>query len=310
EFFHDLGDVRQLLIMVSDSHPQRDWACGILRVMHTMAHAENFLNREYFPEIRRQIVSRFQRHVFVDSNGKLWLGEGERRVQLVRWDVKEEKTFESVVLKLIAKPENVAEDIFDRLGFRIVTETKMEALLAIKYLRAFHIIMFPNIKPTRSRNTLLGMDKVRERVDKIFEKYFNGELSEEETVQQYYLIDEPPSVSRLEQQKANPFSREFYSSIQFTCRQLVRLSHPLVPHLEQMKGIISSVSDDEAKKRLLSIIEHIPIQPYLKLFFPFEMQVMDEESYHLNMEGLASYEEYKAAQLGAAKKRVLGPLLV
>ena len=36
---------------------------------------------------------------------------------------------------------------------------------------------------------------------------------------------------------------------------------------------------------------------------------MDEESYLENMKGRASYEEYKANQILAAKKRVFGSLI-
>src|SRR3990167_5569619 len=161
--FEDLEDLRSLLLWVSDEKrsDERTWACAISRVMHTMAHTENSLNEEYFPQIRKQIIDRFQKHIFVDTNGKLYLGEGVERIPLIRWEVKEEKPFDSIVLKLLHKAENVAEDIFDRVGFRVVTETKMDTLLSIKYFRSHHIIMFANIKPTRSRNTLLDLDIVK-----------------------------------------------------------------------------------------------------------------------------------------------------
>ncbi len=50
------------------------------------------------------------------------------------------------------------------------------------------------------------------------------------------------------------------------------------------------------------------MQPHgerLCFYFPFEIQLMDRESYLKTREGLASHKEYKQRQREAVRKRVL-----
>ena len=70
----------------------------------------------------------------------------------------------------------------------------------------------------------------------------------------------------------NRYSDAAYHSMQFTCRQRIRVT-------------------DEAGQR-----QHF--------FFPFEVQVLDEASFRISREGFASHEEYKRRQVAAAVGRV------
>ena len=47
----------------------------------------------------------------------------------------------------------------------------------------------------------------------------------------------------------------------------------------------------------------------IKFFFPFEIQIMDKQTFLINQKGLGSHTEYKQNQLEAARKRVLGKIL-
>lgn len=51
----------------------------------------------------------------------------------------------------------MASPFFDRLGVRIITEDRFDTLLVIRNLRMTHVIMFVNVVPGRSRNTLFHL---------------------------------------------------------------------------------------------------------------------------------------------------------
>ncbi|WP_444996291.1 hypothetical protein [Aliikangiella sp. IMCC44359] len=71
----------------------------------------------------------------------------------------------------------------------------------------------------------------------------------------------------------NLFSEISYHSVQITCRQRIKVKQP------------------DGKN--------------LSFFFPYELQIMDRQSYISSREGLASHSEYKKRQRAAIRKRVL-----
>ena len=71
----------------------------------------------------------------------------------------------------------------------------------------------------------------------------------------------------------NQFSEVSYNSVQITCRQRIK------------------IPQDSGKN--------------LCFYFPFEIQMMDEESYHKTREGLASHSEYKNRQRESVRKRIM-----
>ena len=148
----ELTDVQNLLQYASSLSDNPDtsgtstgfWACAILKVMHTIAHIDKDLRTHYFAEIQKQILDRFYKHIHSDEKSQLYLGRDARdpdRVDLVLFDTKPKKSRDSVILKLLHKPENVAEDIFDRVGVRFVTKTKYDALRVVKFLRDRYVVM-------------------------------------------------------------------------------------------------------------------------------------------------------------------------
>ena len=72
----------------------------------------------------------------------------------------------------------------------------------------------------------------------------------------------------------NSFSGSSYHAIQFTCRQRIKI-------------------DEENGQRI-------------RFFFPYEVQILDKESYEKTRSGRASHDRYKRRQLEAARRRVLG----
>ena len=66
--------------------------------------------------------------------------------------------------------------------------------------------------------------------------------------------------------------------------------------------------ESELAKKVLSLDVSL-IARDIRFFYPFEVQIMDEESNKINTEGEASHLEYKKAQQISAMNRVFAPLL-
>src|SRR5690606_19784628 len=119
-----LGDLRQLLVYASsleaDKAELRRWACAILRVMHVFLHAENDLFSVYSEEIQRQVLSPYEKAVFHDGNaGKVFLKVDdckEEPIEIQTFELKPFKRSNSTVLKLLAKSDELAMRIFDKVG--------------------------------------------------------------------------------------------------------------------------------------------------------------------------------------------------
>ena len=123
-----ISDISQLFLMATDDGPTKRedklWAEIILKIMHTIMHADKDLRSNYFGIVQTQIFDRFYRYIFRNDEDKLFIGvKGtEMAVPLIDFETKSKKTRDSVIIKLLHKAENVAEELFDRVGIRFVTE--------------------------------------------------------------------------------------------------------------------------------------------------------------------------------------------
>jgi len=242
----------------------RSWLCVLLRVMHVICHLQSDLRLKYIPKIKRQTVDRFQAHI-QQKDGDLFLGFESDKVPLAAFHKKEGKVRDSVLLKLLHKQSATTQEIYDHLGVRFVTKTRLDALRVIKYLIDHHLVSYPNILSVRCRNTLVDVQEFKALFDKL-----RGDLPKLVTAEADLSFPEINS-------KANPFSSEHFHSIQFTARQMIRI--PVV-----RKGGL---------KREISF------------FFPMEIQILDEASFAASQVGKAGHSEYKLKQLEAVRARVL-----
>ena len=66
-------NLHDLLLMTSDtSRPLlAAWACSLLRVMHTISHANLAARTPYFREVQSQILSPFEEHLFPNAERSL-----------------------------------------------------------------------------------------------------------------------------------------------------------------------------------------------------------------------------------------------
>ncbi len=252
-------DIRQYLLQASRPRHRASalWSAAMLRVLHTLTHSHSHLNDLYHHEIRVQIFSRYQPHIHYEMDG-MCFGD----IPLVHFEMRPQKTRRSVAMKLMHKTEHVAADIFDWIGLRFVTKKRADALDLLAYLRNHHIVAFANIKPSRTRNTLIDFNWVIKQLNK------------GDSVESIRLAMDKKQFPTSEQISSdNPYSNTAYHSIQLTCRQRIK------------------VNAEQGEK--------------FSFFFPYEIQLMDEQSFHSSREGLASHEEYKKRQRAAVRQRIL-----
>lgn len=312
----ELQEIRELFLMASFSLPgqKKDpsgielsyWACSLLRVMHTIAHLDKDLRSPYFPEIQKQILDRFYKFLHRDANDRLLLGDpNDSPVVLHSFTPKDKKSRNSILIKLLHKPENVAEELFDRIGVRFVTHTRVDALRLIHALHKRYIIVPANIKPSRSRNTLIDFERFSEILDA------HKPLSNLDETKQNKIIQtlEESSFPGESSQETNKFSSDHYRSMQFTARHLIRIRNPLVDDIRDLKNISR---DNEIEATLHKAIDKIDaryLNREIKFFYPFEIQIMDLTSFEENERGKSAHSEYKKAQVAASLRRVMSPFL-
>jgi uncharacterized protein (TIGR04562 family) len=173
----------------------------------------------------------------------------------------------------------------------------------VKYLKDKMVIMPPNIKPSRSRNTLIKLDEFRARLGDLLGRVDRQEVNEEQLCAELEKAVRPPAVN-----PDNPHSSEHYRAIQFTCRQLIKMRNPLYDDLKEMKHLARAKLAHEDLQKITERIDLKSIQREFRFFYPFEVQVVDQKSAEENERGRSAHSEYKRAQGMTALKRVMGVL--
>lgn len=244
-------------------HPLQAWACAVLRVMHAITYANQVSAGPHSAAIRRQILDRFRSRVHTDENGQLWLGRESDAVALCSIQYREEKARDSVILKLLHKPDNLPQSVHDRVGVRMVTPTKRDALAVLQYISRHHLANVAHLTPGRSRNTLLS--------------------------------DDWPA--------SNPHSSPDFRSLQFTCRQLIRLDNPMYLATQNMRKALQESPHPDVEAAMAELESHATA-PYIRFLFPYEIQILDHENDLKTKVGESSHSNYRLRQLRAVRYRV------
>ena len=309
-------DARDIILAASDLRPEarylQIWACSLLRVMHTIAHINGVQRLLNSTAARDQIMQRFMSLIFRDDQGELWFGKKTLSIPIYQVEWKYEKTRESMILKLLHKTANVAETIYDMIGVRIVTHRLSDVMVVAKFLRYFHAVTFANCNPSRAKNSLIDVKAFRENFDMLRKMLENGTLGKNEFTDLLNAIARHPSSHRGVK---NPHSSKNYRSIQLTCRQLIRYEDPAKAWLRKISEALVGEGLSESRRQLLGEILNLT-RGYDAAhngedagFFPFEVQIMDRETFQNNLMGSANHQAYKGAQIRSARRRVLGNVL-
>lgn len=315
-------DVRKLLLWASApvGGSRQLWSCTMLRVMHTFAHCGSYFQQMFSEQIREQVLGRFEPHIHEGPNG-LSLGEGPDAVPLYTFQFRGTKSRSSLAVKLLQKAENVAAEIFDWVGVRIVTQDRFDALLAAKYLRMHNVVVFSNVRPGRSRNTLIDSEQMRAEMKKLDELARAGKIAHHEKLGRAREIARSLPYPTEGARSANPFSLSTYHSIQFTVSQQVRVPNPYLGGVSKVIGGIDRLAHSPTRKKTIAPIDKLAqsgantlartlqkahLQSEVKFFFPYEVQILDKNTFVESRSGRASHAVYKARQRYAVKKRLFG----
>jgi len=287
------------------------WAEVILKVMHTILHADKDLRSGYFSVIQTQIFDRFYKYIFRENDTSLFLGlKGSiEKIPLVEFETKSKKSRDSLIIKLLHKAENVAEDIFDRVGVRFVTHNKFDALRVVGFLINKSIIIPHNIKPSRSINKLVDLDNFKTEYAKLLKKSMRESWSEDKFKSEIERMLHKMDLENSEVAAKNPHSASSYASIQFTGRQLIQYKNPFFQEFNEIRSLAKEqIGTNEIAQKIINI-DFSNVSKEIRFFYPFEVQVVDFESHKSNSEGEASHQEYKKSQINSAMRRLFKRLL-
>lgn len=310
-----ISDISQLFLMATDDNVVKKedklWAEVVLKVMHTIMHADKDLRSNYFSIVQTQIFDRFYKYVFRSDDDKLFIGVRgtDERVPLVDFETKSKKTRESVIIKLLHKAENVAEELFDRVGVRFITQTRFDSLRLIRFLLEKNIVIPHNNKPSRAINTMIDMAKFKESHQALLKMAIRNNLSEERFLSALERAAAEAQLVPAESER-NKHTSKAYQSIQFTCRQLIEYKNPFLQEFNDLRRIAkdSNPEENELARRVLNMDISLVARD-IRFFYPYEIQIVDQEAFRENSQGEASHQEYKRQQVRSAMKRVFKSII-
>ncbi len=258
------GKGRKLLV------PQ---ACALLRI----AAVIDFMNRTEKLRIMTSFAEELEKICetrFDDKRvrGKIYFKtgcEGEIPMEIKEWNVRG-KTRESIITKLLHKPEYREDKVLDHVGIRVTTKTPGDSLRFIYYAFFSKIApLFPmsSIRVNRTKQLLVDENKLLEIFNdpELARKFFD-QLAKD-TIDHAELENFGGMASLGETGATNEFSSAKYRAIHITFDLRLTLN---------------------GKKRT----------------FPIEMQVLDEKAKEENEYGEAARDDYVGRRNAAMKKRV------
>ena len=283
-------DVTDLILTASQADgPDKYWACAILKVLHTLVFVHNGFIYRYFEEASESILSKFNTILIPQADDTFLLkGSEGRYLKLFGFEAKYQKPRESILVKLLCKKENVAEDVWDLIGVRIITFHPAETIQAINMLREQKVIVLSNAMSSRTRNTLIDYDAVKTDYEQTYNEYMDG-LQDENAIRKFFeqwskhTGNTETATEANKGFEENPSSSPDYKAIHITCRHLLKLK----------------AAEDQQD----------PGKQYYRFAFPYEIQLMDKAGYLESKSGKSAHTLYKQKQLAAARRRVLGLLL-
>ncbi|MCA9544381.1 MAG: TIGR04552 family protein [Myxococcales bacterium] len=149
-------DPRELLLLASRPGPAQSHACMALKVMHVVHHVAGRELLFRLPVAMNELFHRIETRVYDTVDGMK--AAGVRIAELAA----SRKTADSVLTKLLSRSDSLAAEVYDRLRFRLVTESLDDAFSALVYLTR-HLLPFNYVVPGESRNDLVDLPRVLER---------------------------------------------------------------------------------------------------------------------------------------------------
>lgn len=306
-----LDDPRRLMVYASQRMPRRRylrlWSCSVLKVMNAISHLEFNGKLRELDAAREQIFGRI-RSIVTHTPKSGWQARSnniELNVEHIEW--KEAKTRHSVLIKLLHKPEAMAEEVFDYLGVRFVVTEPQDIARLLRILIETDIIVPHQVLSLRTRNSLLNLAGAQRQLSVAYDLLQTGTATPSEFLEMCERVNWSfPIDQHPDGHKQNVHSSSRYKSIQLTVRHLVRTPNPAFLVLSSLAGQLRHARglEPEDDPLLMGLIPEENAR-----FFPLEIQIFDRRSFQVSQFGPASHEHYKSNQLQTVRKRVLGSLL-
>ena len=267
--FHVSEDVavrvpaRDLLLVASQKGKRRAHACVVLKVMHVLHHlAGGELATRLAvsgDQIFRVVEEKVLRTVEEMKTAGCQIVEFE-------WSRKEE---DSLITKLLAKRDNLAAHVYDKLRFRMITRSEDEIVFVLRELLQ-RLVPFNYVIPSESQNDVVDLQAFIERAPEL-----RGHLPE--------LLDLSNVTPDKRLPVANEFSGPSYRVVNFIADLPVRVDKQL--------GL---APDDPL------LADTGPV-----VFVLTEFQIVDLRTSEANEQGENSHDRYKERQATRVRARLM-----
>ncbi len=262
-------DLRDLFLMASGAAEPRKYrriACVVLKVMHVIHHMEARELLFRTPLREADLAERAHRRIVAEAERMQALG-----LPIVEF-AGSVKGWSSLVTKLIAKKDSLATQIFDRIRYRVVTET-VEQIAPIVHHLSRHIFPFNYAVPGQTQNSLVRFGDLLKRHPRGAELAKHLQLPAD-------LEQRQPSGLQ------NEFSGKGFRTLNFVVDVPVRIDDLLPPHDPKV---------DDLGRVVFALVE---------------FQVVDRATARANEDGDSSHERYKRRQLKRVLRRLSRGLVV
>ncbi len=260
-------DVAGLLELASGKGHRQLCACAILKVMHIIHHLEARELLFMLPTSDEEVFHLVEQKVYRVVGGAL-----RRGYPIVEF-IGGRKNKDSLYTKLLSKQEVSAAQIYDKLRFRVVTETKDDVFPVLNMLTR-EVFPFSYVVPKESTNTLIPFQRHCEESPHLRRHLPELQLSlsveggEPDDEEGKILVD-------------NVFTAESFRVVHFVVDMPVRLPESLLTSAPPAAWSLGRV-----------------------IFVQTEFQVLDQETDRRNERGEASHAAYKLRQREAVMKRL------
>ena len=154
-------DIREIFVLASTKRSFSRYqilACVILKLMHVIYHLEVAELRFQVPLSEAALLDEASKQINLLSQKMLQSG-----LPIISF-YGNRKAKNSIITKLLAKRENIAATVFDKLRYRIVMEEQEDLLLALVWL-CRHAFPFNYVIPSQSKNSILHFDDMIKNED-------------------------------------------------------------------------------------------------------------------------------------------------
>jgi uncharacterized protein (TIGR04552 family) len=254
---------RDLLLIASQKGKRRTYACIVLKVMHVMHHLAGRELLTKLPVSSDQIFHLVEEKVLRTIEELKSVG---CPVVEFEWS---RKHADSLITKLLAKKESIAADVYDKLRFRMITNSEEQLVFVMREL-VQRLIPFNYVIPGQSVNDII---KIRETLDR---SPALGRFLPDITDLAAVAADKLPSAQ-------NEFSGPGYRVINFVADLPVR-----------MDRFLGRTPDDPLFSENGTIV-----------FVLTEFQIIDVRTAESNERGENSHEKYKERQAMRVKARLM-----